>query len=180
MLERTDNHSVSVSAVKRTYNLKFVQYKRVYNVTGYTYELYDAGAFVPTEFGATLTSPVPAVGEAGNPKDIGGTEYVFKNWYKIADIKADNTGEFRQLTVLANEKMPSHDLTLYGFWEATPNQEIGTVSIKKTVDKPVSDTFKFVAVMAEHVIGSLDLTISSVQEETGSITPKLSMQLSEL
>jgi len=171
VLDRKHNHEVEITADAREYMLTYVQYLRSGNP--YIYDHYDSDSTHIVKFGENLPSPpVAKPGEAGNPAEIGGVEHVFNNWYKIADIKTDKTGEFRQLTVIENEKMPAGNLSLYGFWEATPNQSIGDpIQIEKVLEGTSEGTFKFVAVMEEHDVGNCE--IDYAVNPAGEINVKL-------
>ncbi len=159
-LSKTQNHTVSVTSVKRTYNITYKYYQQ----NGGTFDelTSEEENIGGVEFGTLIpapTAPTPIVG------------HTLKSWFDTY-----NGSEFTDLVDIATMTMPARDIILYAFWEKNPDVgvDLGTITknIKDYEDNVAScgvvKNFTFKAVFDEHEVGEATLTLG-IGDSTGSV-----------
>jgi len=155
---RTHDNYVSVVSSPINYKLTYKQYKQVYNNNITTYEPYGEDVTHIVPYNESLVA-VPV--ESGTEKDIDGSNYTLNGWFKNHP-----NNEFTGLVDVSTMLMPIGDLTLHAYWAKNPDVRVDGVTVNKTVVGNISGshTFKFDATFHEHVIGTVQLTVSDAQK----------------
>ncbi len=162
-LPRTQNNDVLVESDVCTYTVTYNYW--ALGASGY-------GAYYPSEtynvdFGADLNLTPPVTAQVGDEDMIdGANNHTLKGWYAVK-----NGDEFAEITDITNKKMGAANLEYHAFWEKNPSVEIiienpiqkvlrGIVNDDLDVLPSVGgDTFTFIAVFHETVVGSIDITV---------------------
>ncbi len=169
-VSRTDDHEVSVTSAKRSYNLTYKYYQQTSG--GYTPISPDETNVL--EFGDALTPPAHA---PGVETVIDSDTYTLRGWYAT-----HVNNEFYGLTDLSAITMPASDLVFHAFWEKNPDHDVAISGITKVILNSEGTqeaygsekTFNFRAVFNEHEVGTGSITVgASESTHTDSLTAVL-------
>lgn len=162
-LSKTEDHSVTVTSEKRTYDITYKYYQQQ-----------NDGSFMELASDQEEKSDVPFGADIDPdylPSDRTKTGYTLKGWYATY-----NATEFTDLVDLSAMTMPANDLVFYAFWEKDPDQIFEVPDTGKITKKLLNAngnpeangseiTFRFKAVFHERVVGEGTIILGASEHE---------------